>query len=507
VIATKRIACALIPRFGLSLHLRDAPELLSRPVALTDGVRESAAILQVNDQATRAGIKVGMTAAQGGMLSPELVIKVRNQESESKESQQVLGTLQQVAPFIAVDAQGVYFIEAVGLAGLYGSEAGLAMRVVDAIKALGLPVRVGIADNNYVARVAAEVSSHHAYTIVPPQTGRRFLKPLAIKYLAVSGETRAQLQALGLTTIGQVAALPVNELMERFGREGWLLAKLSHGECPDYFHPETPPDDWREKVFLSFSICRAETIVDYTRMLLEKLFKRLKALGRVCTQVAITLKCDDHNQYDFEVGLDKPTLSVGKFLRQLRVKLERLVLSAGVVEINAAPVATESLVAEQLQLPQSSGKKGSASLPVKAVIGTSTPGELYRSILCHRSLPEKSYQIITGESFSGALNMRMGDVASYCDRPYTLHLLTGLRLIDPCRQIQVVVDKDAPRLIIIDRKQQQVKRLHGPWVLSGGWWGDGFDRRYYDIETDQHRAYLLYSDRTSSRWFLQGIFD
>jgi nucleotidyltransferase/DNA polymerase involved in DNA repair len=46
--------------------------------------------------------------------------------------------------------------------------------------------------------------------------------------------------------------------------------------------------------------------------------------------------------------------------------------------------------------------------------------------------------------------------------------------------------------------------LHGPYVISGGWWQQEQERDYYLAETAQGEVQWLYHDRRRGRWFCQG---
>ena len=64
-----------------------------------------------------------------------------------------------------------------------------------------------------------------------------------------------------------------------------------------------------------------------------------------------------------------------------------------------------------------------------------------------------------------------------------------------------------PQAFHFESRMRPVRARRGPWEISGRWWGDDFDRRYFEIQTDGAERYLLFFDRGSARWYLQGIFD
>ena len=47
-------------------------------------------------------------------------------------------------------------------------------------------------------------------------------------------------------------------------------------------------------------------------------------------------------------------------------------------------------------------------------------------------------------------------------------------------------------------------RLHGPYLLSGGWWRAQVERDYHFAEMHSGEIFWIYFDRCRRRWFLQG---
>ena len=56
-------------------------------------------------------------------------------------------------------------------------------------------------------------------------------------------------------------------------------------------------------------------------------------------------------------------------------------------------------------------------------------------------------------------------------------------------------------------REGDVRRLYGPYRISGGWWRRTVRRDYYYAETERGVLVWLYYDRPRRRWFLQGELD
>ena len=57
---------------------------------------------------------------------------------------------------------------------------------------------------------------------------------------------------------------------------------------------------------------------------------------------------------------------------------------------------------------------------------------------------------------------------------------------------------------------QRILKWGGPWKLvdpTALVAGEPLRRDYYQVETEDGRAYLVYWDRVADTWFLQGILD
>jgi DNA polymerase-4 len=104
---------------------------------------------------------------------------------------------------------------------------------------LALPCSLGVASNKLVAKIATDVgkaaaktgTAPYALCVVPPGTEAAFLAPLPTRALwGIGPRTAERLAAQGIHTIGDLARIPVLDLIRRFGKYGADLAKHARGE-------------------------------------------------------------------------------------------------------------------------------------------------------------------------------------------------------------------------------------------------------------------------------------
>lgn len=385
--------------------------------------------------------------------------------------------------------------------------------------AFELPSLVGIAGNKYVAAVAAETAANNSaepIVIVPDNEERTFLSDLSISYLPVTDDTKEKLTLLGIRSIGQVSRFQGNELIDRFAVDGHLLARLSRGDDRAAFLPEQPEEDLVAERTLLFPISTSAALGKQVERLLEQLFARLRPISKGCSCCDLMLTCDNKEVYLLSIAVEAPILTTTPFIRQLRQKLEQTRLTAGIVQVRVSLPRIMPLLAEQLSLPHAGvGQRAAGQSPVDEGQLTGRR-EMYRYQPRYSTLPEKNFLLVPFEEAPVIKTTKPDSARSY--RPYARRDISGVRLLQPPRQVEVVLDNETIRALVVNRARAVVRTTRGPWRLSGNWWSTPFDRRYYEIETTDQRWFLIFSRQPQNagqmnlfgdtrQWFVQGVFD
>jgi DNA polymerase-4 len=161
----------------------------------------------------------------------------------------------------------------------------------------GISVSLGLATSPLVAKMASEAAKRredHLY-VVPPGEEAAFLAPLPIRALVgVGPKTEPRLRELHITTIGDLAARPVDELTAAFGQAyGTYLAEASRGidESP-LIVERVAKSISAEHTFPTDTADRHELWREL-RAQAEEVAGRLRAEGLLAGEVAIKLRSAD----------------------------------------------------------------------------------------------------------------------------------------------------------------------------------------------------------------------
>ena len=213
------------------------PDLRGKPFAVGGQPGERGVVSSCSYAARRFGIRSGMPMAQAVRLLPGLKVVSGRHGKYGEMSERVMERLRDVTPGFEQISIDEAFLD---ITGLREQPERLARRLQVVIRdGLGLPSSIGIATNKLVAKIATEVGKKagkgdrppFGLTIVPPGEERSFLAPLPMEMLwGVGPKTATKLTALGMRTIGDIAAWPETNLTDMFGEYGRELARRARGE-------------------------------------------------------------------------------------------------------------------------------------------------------------------------------------------------------------------------------------------------------------------------------------
>jgi hypothetical protein len=213
-------------------------------------------------------------------------------------------------------------------------------------------------------------------------------------------ELRAALHALGLRTVGALAALTAEDVERRWGDAGiraWRLARADDLRRPVLARVETQP---AVEVELASPSSTMEPVLFLVRAALDRLVQQLVAHGRAAAAVAITLTLDDArgaltsepaHTVTREVRPAHPLARVAPLFERCRALLDRWTLSAPVCAVRVAIVAAAPLTGEQGDLLSASWRDiGAADAAIERLRSELGTDAIVRAVPQDTHRPEKA---------------------------------------------------------------------------------------------------------------------
>ncbi|MDT9594495.1 DNA polymerase IV [Nocardioides zeae] len=206
--------------FYASVLLRDRPELRPLPVVVAGGL-ERGVVLCATYPARRRGISSGMPTAQAARLARDLVVVRPDFGAFAAASDAVFAVFGTITPEVEPLSQEEAFLH-VGGARRVATPLELARRVRRAIWAeQQITCSVGVAATRSVAKLASRRCKPDGLLVVPPRRVRELMDPMDVGELwGVGPATRERIARIGVTTVGEVRALPIEVLRTALGSAG-----------------------------------------------------------------------------------------------------------------------------------------------------------------------------------------------------------------------------------------------------------------------------------------------
>lgn len=292
-------------------------------------------------EARARGIHSGMGLMKAAALAPQAVLLPADFDEYRRLSRAFKAAVAEMAPDIEDRGIDEIYIElthlprvrdAVGHDPLGGARA-LAQDIKNNVRrATGLSCSIGLAPNKLLAKICSDLDKPDGLTVVMADDVPTRIWPLPVRRInGIGPKAGAQLDALGVHTIGELAACAPDWLVTHFGRNhGLWMHQAAQGldDRPVVTHSE-PVSMSRETTFerdLHARHDKAALGAIFTR-LCEQVAGDLQRKGYVGRTIGIKLRFDDFRSVTRDLTLPAPTAQAEAIRRAGGLCLKRVDLS------------------------------------------------------------------------------------------------------------------------------------------------------------------------------------
>jgi DNA polymerase IV len=180
-------------------------------------------------EARALGVHSGMGLMKAAALAPDAILLPADFDEYRRYSRRFKAAVAEIAP--QIEDRGIDEIY-IDLTDLPVESSELARRIKDRVHyATGLTCSMGITPNKLLSKIASELDKPDGITLLIHADIASRIWPLpARKINGIGPRASARLEALGISTIGQLAQAPLETLVAHFGsRQGRWLADAAHG--------------------------------------------------------------------------------------------------------------------------------------------------------------------------------------------------------------------------------------------------------------------------------------
>jgi protein ImuB len=538
------------------------------------GVRRLHAL---DERAGELGLFVGQKAADAVALAPGLTLAEADPAADAVALEALADACARFSPAVAVDPPDGLFLDITGLAHLWGGESALAADLTRRLARAGVPVRTAVAGGPGAAWALAHFGGAHVGEAhlseahvggMEEETARLF--PLPTAALRLAPEDAAQIDRLGLSTIGALAALPREQVARRVGPAVTARLDQVRGRAREALTFRRPPTPWFARLAFAEPISAPEDLARASADIARRLCALLEAHGQAARRFELGFHRLDGAVRRLSIGLALPGRDAGAIARLFAPKLETVDPGFGIEVVTLAADGAQALAPRQERLmgdhrglsgldeeavslaapmvDRLANRLGEAAIwraepfpshdPERAVsrrpaLGPplSAPPALPRSSASPAPVSALSS---SSSSHPGPAPPSLGPVAgrppSSRTRPRDTAGGPGgawdperprpLRLLRPPEPIEAMapVPDDPPVFFRWRGVPHRVRRAEGPERLAEEWWRRPFEdaspariRDYYRVEDEAGMRFWLFRDglyqaAQPPRWWLHGLF-
>lgn len=323
----RMIACVLLPRFELAVAVGGREALMGAPAALAPSPGREQVIGEASAGAEAFGVRAGLRLGEALSRCPQLALVPPDPAGVAEAWEALLAALESMGAAVASERAGLAFFDVRGLRGIHGGSiegvvaaARLALGSEERGRATGTGrsssggaaagrgsasatgrstlgvaaagARLGVAPSPFCALAAAA----RARPRCPPvlvrggeAEARAFLSTLPVSLLRARARTADlpdALERLGVQTLGELAALGLGHVADRFGAAGLHARELACGR-DEPLRPRRPG----ERLVVGLDLPEAASGPQLERaleLLVDRLLARRERGGRSLRAVVLS---------------------------------------------------------------------------------------------------------------------------------------------------------------------------------------------------------------------------
>jgi protein ImuB len=316
------------------------------------------------------------------------------------------------------------------------------------------------------------------------------------------------LERWGLTTLGELSALPSADLSARLGQLGVKLQEQARGDDLASLVPDPEVRRFIERVELEWPIDALEPLSFVLARLLEPLSSALEHADRAAAALRLDLRLVDRTTHprvlQLPAAIRDPRVLRTLLLLDLESHPPAAAIDIVTIEIDPAPgrIVQFSLLT---RARPSAETLATLTSRLSALVGDSRSGT---PVVLDSWAPD-AFELQRFGNPHSAITNRHSAVAT-CHSPSANVFIRRFR---PPVAIRVRVERGRPARVAIDRRGMpggHVEQAAGPWRSSGAWWdrmSRAWNRDEWDVALSDGSVCHVFRDRDSGTWFMDGVID
>lgn len=500
----RRVISIFLPQWPIEAWARRtrsaSPEV---PFVLIGQDGQKQVLTAINRAAADEGLAPGMPLTHARAIVPQVKTAPAQPVEDAKALRALAGACVRFSPWVAPSGKDGIWIDATGVAHLFGGEDKMVARITRVLARNGLSARVAMAATPGAAWALAR------YGRLRVSSGKDDLDALPVTALRVSADIARSLWRVGIRTIGALKAIPRATLPLRFGKELVLRLDQALGHAAEAIDCMTPPETRRQDIAFAEPISTAADIQRTAAKLVFDLCRDLDLKQEGARKLDLVFTRADNTHQVIRIGTGRASRDPRHLLKLLAEHMDTVAPGFGIDGAALIAWKTAPLFPTQTDSAgaiESGGTSNSADLAMLTDLLSNRLGDraVYRLAPVATQIPERAQKHAAPENQSPSDG-------------WPASLPRPLRLFQPPESVEVMalLPDHPPARFFWRGLLRKVRCADGPERVCGEWWLNRDEvhetRDYFRVEDEDGGRYWLFRDNRMTPnqrhlWFLHGMF-
>ncbi|MGA8042503.1 MAG: DNA polymerase Y family protein [Terracidiphilus sp.] len=492
-------ACIHAAEFPAQALLRLRTDLQAEAVAVVKGRAPEETVCAMNRLARLKGVGMGMTRLEAEELTG-LQLLHRSRATEAAARDALLECAARFSPRIEDVSEGTacsFVLDIAGTERLFGPPRRVAERLRAALLEAGFRVSIAVSRNFDAARMKAAAS--RGIAVIPDGQEAAALEKLPLAALHLDPEREETFALWGICTLGELAALPQDELVARMGHAAQRWLELARGIAVRSLQAIEPAFVLQEYCAFDTPVEQAEALLFMVARMMDCLMTRAAARAMALASLTASMHLEGGRMHRCVMHLALPSTDRKFLLKLVQLELAAHPPQAAVLALELTGEAGQSskvqlgLFAPQIPEPS---RLDVTLARLKALVGEDRVGSVVLEDT-HKpsSFHMKEFAVSEKHTFARIEPQRM-----------------ALRRIRPPVVVRVTLRDARPAVMWNAEHRYEVTEAYGPWRTSGCWWSDeNWDVEEWDVLAAKsdgvRRMFVLVLDCARRQWQLEACYD
>lgn len=311
--------------FFVSVELLTRPELRGKAVIVGGQRDQRGVVTSASYEARKFGVHSAMALRTAAKLCPHAIFLDSHHELYGQWSDRVATILARYSPVVEMASIDEAYLDLAGSERLLGPPLAAAHKLLREITTTtSLPCSGGLGATRLIAKIASEQAKPRGLVWVPAGGEAAFLAPLAVRRIPGIGKvTDAALRGLGIDTIAQLQAMPLERLEATFGQWGTALYRKARGIDSYEFFVDAEPKSISHNQTFGEDTRDRDTLESTLSYLCQKASKRMRDAGLHARTLTLMLRYTNFRTITRSQTLAEPSDLDTVFLKAVRELFDR----------------------------------------------------------------------------------------------------------------------------------------------------------------------------------------